>query len=191
MATQSALKFAMRLSTVFEAPKSTSDGFMEAIADACDGFSSEVYDRAFIKLRDNRKYRTLPMPAEARAICDDQNEVVVAVAKTSRTSQQTTANGEWSPEYAFEHCRRTAIAETAARQGWIGPLISFVRQHHRLPDQGEVSQCQAVQRAFEDALVSSISAHPASLQDIGRAMAAKQSAWAAAVLSADQGQAAA
>lgn len=179
MATQLATRFALRLTSVFETPKGSSEGFMEAIAEACDGYSGEVYERSFIKLRDYRKYRTLPMPAEAKAVCDDQNEVVEAVSKKPKAINQSSVNGDWSPEAAFEFIRRTDIAKEAAKDGWIGPLVGHVRQFHRAPAFNEIAGLKKIQREFEDALMIA----PGNLKQLGETMAARQQAWAATVLS--------
>lgn len=173
----------MRLARVFETPKNSADGFMEAIAEACEGYSAEVYERAFVKLRDGRRYRTLPMPAEAKAICDDQRDFLEAVSKRTAAGSQTTTNGDWSPEYAFNFIRGTPIAREAARDGWIGPLVGHVRQVGRAPAWTEVAGLKKIQREFEDALMVA----PGNLRTLGEAMAGRQQAWAAAVLAQPNG----
>lgn len=177
MASQAAHKFAMRLTSVFEPPKDAPDGFVEAIAEACDGYSGEVYDRSFTRLRDTRIYRKLPMPAEAKAICDDQREVLEALKKTPKRPQDS-LNGDWSKEAAFDFIRRTAIAKDAAQEGWIGPLVGHVRQFHREPAWNEIPALKKIQREFENTMVIATG----QWKPLGEAMARQQSAWAAAVL---------
>lgn len=169
----------MRLARVFETPKNAAEGFIEALADSCDGFSAEVYDRSFVKLRDTREYRTLPMPAQAKAMCEDQREVIEALARGPKRQEQSSVNGDWSPDAAFEFVRRADIAKEAARDGWIGPLVGHVRQFHRAPAFTEIAGLKKIQAEFEDALMIAAG----QWRELGAAMAARQARWAEAVLS--------
>lgn len=181
MISQPAMQFAGRLAAIFEVPKGAGDGFLDALAEASDGFSGEVYDRAFRKLRDTRKYRTLPMPAEAKAVCEDQASFLSA--RHAPAPAVAEPERDWSPEAAFEFCRRTAVAATAARDGWIGPLIGFVRQQRRLPEPPEFRQLQLEQRKFEDALAMAMDGRGMpELVRLGSAMAKRHADYAAAIL---------
>jgi hypothetical protein len=188
MASQSATKFAMQLATVFEVPKA-GEGFLEAIATACDGFTGEVYERAFRRLRDTRKYRTLPMPAEAKAVCEEQASFVEA-RKIPVTPKPAKVE-EWSPEAAFEFCRRSAAAVEAAKEGWIGPLITFVRRNHRLPERAEFGALKAEHKRFEDAVAITMGGGTArQWRALGEAMMSHSAAWADQVLGNQQREAA-
>jgi hypothetical protein len=102
-----------------------------------------------------------------------------------RASTEAVAEPErdWSPEAAFTACRYTAVGATAAREGWIGPLIGFVRQQHRLPEPPEFRQLKLEQRQFEEALAMAMDGRGMpELVKLGSAMAKRHAEYAAAIL---------
>lgn len=169
----------MQLTSVFEMPKGAADGYLGAIAEACDGYPIQVYNKAFLRLRDTRKYRTLPMPAEAKEACQAIDEVEKAIASKPDTRKyQAGVNGDWSKEAAFEFIRQTKIAKEAAREGWIGPLVGHVRQFHREPAWNEIAGLKKIQREFENTLTIATG----QWRPLGEEMARQQFNWAEAVL---------
>jgi hypothetical protein len=89
----------------------------------------------------------------------------------------------WSEEAAFKHIERTLLARRAAREGWIGPLIGFVRRNCRTPTDQEIPAVIEAQREFEASLEKTQGSGPArQWRRIGEAMAQKQLAWAQRIL---------
>lgn len=98
-------------------------------------------------------------------------------------SRKGLAPAVWSEEAAFVHIERMTLARRAAREGWIGPLIGFVRRNGRTPTDQEIPAVIKAQREFEDALEKTQGSGPArQWRRIGEAMAEKQRAWAERIM---------
>lgn len=90
----------------------------------------------------------------------------------------------WSEDAAFEFIRRAPIAKDAAQEGWIGPLVGFIRQNKRAPGYAEIPKLKKIQREFEDALITTAASKgfTAYWKPLGEAMAKRRADWAGAVI---------
>jgi len=114
---------------------------------------------ALAYMRETRKDRYFPVPAELVAECEAavrRMHVVKAVDEmTAKMKRQLAPIDEWS-EVRQRDADKLIVCEMgrrAVREGWIGALWSYCRKCGRLPEMvQQIKECQQEQRDFEEGM---------------------------------------
>jgi hypothetical protein len=150
-------KFIAMIATFFPRPKFSGNedsetlwvGMMLKMLAPYDASVLTEAAERIIRDRDPDKDGTMfPKPSECIAAC----EAVLKLRKGATLQLEGPKGNEWTDDrlsLAFD-LANGPLGRRAAREGWIGPLLRFCRQHMRLPKDHEIAQVIAVAKGFEE-----------------------------------------
>jgi hypothetical protein len=120
------------------------------------GYGSEVLEKACESIIRNRKDRRFPVLAECRAACTDAKRWLEMDRHKGELSTGTVpGNASWQDwtEDAFKFSRDAMsgpMGLQAAKEGWIGCLDAYLRQHRRAPSEGEIPTLKRQAKGFDE-----------------------------------------
>jgi len=118
-------------------------------------YSSETLQRAADDLQSSRKARGFPQVAELIDACIQADKHVSLPRQLALEDQATTVSASQAWITGTRHveqmifANKPPLAIKAAREGWIGMLVSFVRRRHQMPTEAEARDLPAEQAKFE------------------------------------------
>lgn len=138
--------FIDRMLSIFHAPVTENErGFVEEMRKALAGWDLSILDMAADRLAKTAKF--FPKPAEVIEVCE-------AIAAERAPKGPTPPVNLYFTADAFRTANRLIRSEMgreAARDGWIGQLHDFCRQHARLPKGFDISHLKSEAKLFDDA----------------------------------------
>lgn len=138
--------FIDRMLSIFHAPISENEnGFVEEMRKALAGWDLATLDAAADRLAKTAKF--FPKPAEVIDVCEH-----IASSRVVNTTNPA-SNGPWSSAAFTDANRliRSPMGQAAAKEGWIGQLHDFCREHRKAPNPSQIANLKAEARLFEQA----------------------------------------
>lgn len=152
--------FIDRMLSIFHAPVTENErGFVEEMRKALAGWDKPTLDQAADRLAKTSKF--FPKPAEVIEVCE------AIAAERVVPEVNAASNGPWSSAAYTEANRliNSPMGREAAKEGWIGQLHDYCREHRKLPNASRVADLKREARLFDEAYSACCAGKGGTLND--------------------------
>ena len=203
MSASTAAKFVSRLTVHFPPPRFESAEqeaeWLRSIVESLKRYADDVLELACQQIIDTRGAKAgekwFPLPAEIRKVCDSVIHDRERPTLVAREEEDYRSNpwSDFRTDLVFDLLKGSAMGHQAAKEGWIGPLVHWVRMNAELPPASMIGTFKIKAQEFDETLmaVHRLEGFPKNAQGIGLAAAcgqlgesfnARNKAWTEAIL---------
>lgn len=153
-------RFIARMVDVFQAPQTENPaGYIEETRRALAGWDERTLNQAADRLVKTAKF--FPRPAEVIEVCE------AIAAERVVPEVNAASNGPWSSAAYTEANRliNSPMGREAAKEGWIGQLHDYCREHRKLPNASRVADLKREARLFDEAYSACCAGKGGTLND--------------------------